>query len=244
MEPKLSQKFVAELIGTFTLVLIGCGAAVIAGQATQGHLAGLGLLGIALAFGLAQLIMCYAIGGISGAHINPAVTIGMLVVGKIKIADAIAYIVAQLIGAALAAFVLMMVLQGLPHFEMGKWALGSNGWGSGYQNGYDTISAFLAEAVMTFLFLIVIFGSTAKRANTALAGVAIGFALAAIHLFTIPITGTSVNPARSFGPAVFSGGIALSQLWLFIIAPIVGAIIAGLVWMFIAPKEKAVAAAG
>lgn len=230
MEIKLSTKFVAELIGTFTLVLIGCGAAVIAGHNTQAALSGLGLLGIALAFGLAQLIMCYAIGGISGSHINPAVTIGLFIAGKIKTGDAIAYIIAQLIGAALAAFILMTILKGMPDFQMGEWALGSNGWGPGYQNEYNTASAFLAEAVMTFLFLFVILGVTSKWGNKAMVGVAIGFALAAIHLFTIPITGTSVNPARSFGPAIFAGGTALSQLWLFFAAPIAGAIVAALVW--------------
>ncbi len=231
MEIKLSTKFVAEIIGTFVLVLIGCGAAVIAGHDTAASLSGLGLLGIALAFGLAQLIMCYAIGGISGSHINPAVTVGLLVAGKIKGGEAAAYIVAQLIGAALGALVLMVVLNGLPGFEMGEWALGANGWGPGYQNEYDMASAFLAEAVMTFLFLFVILGVTSdKWGNKALAGVTIGFALASIHLFTIPITGTSVNPARSFGPAIFAGGKALSQLWLFFAAPLLGAIVAALVW--------------
>ncbi|TAN00208.1 MAG: aquaporin Z [Chitinophagaceae bacterium] len=239
METKLSQKFVAELIGTFALVLFGCGAAVIAGKTTAGALSGLGLLGIAFAFGLAQLIMCYAIGGISGSHINPAVTIGMLIVGKIKIGDAIAYIIAQLIGAALAAFVLMAILRGLPDFQMGEWALGSNGWGPGYQNGYSMGSAFLAETVMTFLFLFVIFGVTSKRGYSSMAGIAIGLALTAIHLFTIPITGTSVNPARSFGPAIFAGGIALSQLWLFFAAPILGAIISALVWRALDKKNVA-----
>ncbi len=227
---KLTSKFVSELIGTFTLVLIGCGAAVISGHDTTASLAGLGLLGIALAFGLAQLIMCYAIGGVSGAHINPAVTIGFLVLGKIKSGDAILYIIAQLLGAVLASMVLMAILKGMPGFEMGEWALGANGWGEGYQNGYNLTSAFITETVMTFLFLFVIMGVTSKWGNGTMAGVAIGFSLAAIHLFTIPITGTSVNPARSFGPAVFAGGKALSQLWLFFAAPILGAILSGLVW--------------
>jgi len=239
MEVKLSTKFVAELIGTFALVLFGCGAAVIAGQTTAGDLSGLGLLGIALAFGLAQLIMCYAIGGISGAHINPAVTVGMLVTGKIKAGDAAVYIIAQLIGAALGAFVLMTILKGMPGFSMGEWALGANGWGTGYQNGYDTTSAFITEAVMTFLFLFVIFGVTSKWGNSTMAGVAIGFALASIHLFTIPITGTSVNPARSFGPAIFAGGQALSQLWLFFAAPLTGAIVAAIVWLALDKKQVA-----
>jgi len=237
MEVKLTTKFVAELIGTFALVLFGCGAAVIAGQTTAGDLSGLGLLGIAFAFGLAQLIMCYAIGGISGAHINPAVTIGMLVAGKIGGKDAVAYIIAQLIGGALGAFILMMIVKGMPGFEMGEWALGANGWGEGYQNGYNTTSAFLAEFVMTFLFLFTIFGATSKTGNATMAGATIGFALAAIHLFTIPITGTSVNPARSFGPAIFAGGEALSQLWLFFVAPILGAVFAAIVWLALRKKE-------
>lgn len=239
METKLSQKVVAELIGTFALVLFGCGAAAIAGHTTDGALSGLGLLGIAFAFGLAQLIMCYAIGGISGSHINPAVTIGMLVAGKIKLGDAIAYIIAQLVGAALAAFVLMTILKGMPNFQIGEWALGANGWGPGYQNGYSTASAFLTETVMTFLFLFVIFGVTSKRGNSTMAGVTIGFALTAIHLFTIPITGTSVNPARSFGPAIFAGGEAVSQLWLFFAAPVLGAVIAAVVWLALDKKKEA-----
>lgn len=237
METKLSTKFIAELIGTFVLVLIGCGAAVIAGHATGGSLDGLGLLGIAFAFGLAQFIMCYAIGGISGSHINPAVTVGMLLVGRISGKDAGVYIVGQLIGGALGALVLMIILRGLPGFEMGEWALGSNGWGDGYQNGYSKLSAFIAETVMTFIFLFTILSATSKKGNSTMAGAAIGFALAAIHLFTIPITGTSVNPARSFGPAIFAGGAALSQLWLFFVAPILGAILAAIVWKAMKGEE-------
>lgn len=238
MVNNLSKKFVAELIGTFTLVLLGCGAAVIAGQTTQGGLLGLGLLGIAFAFGLAQFIMCYAIGGISGSHINPAVTIGMWVAGKISAKEVAAYIAAQLAGALIASCILLLIMKGLPNFQMGEWALGANGWGEGYQNGFSTTSAFLTEAVMTFLFLLVIFGSTSKSGNSTMAGAAIGFALAAIHLFTIPVTGTSVNPARSFGPAMIAGGNALSQLWLFIVAPILGAVIAALVWKFLELKKS------
>lgn len=227
---KLSTKFISELIGTFTLVFIGCGAAVIAGHATGGELSGLGVLGIAMAFGLAQLIMCYAIGGTSGAHINPAVTIAMLVAGKIDGKTAGTYIVAQLIGGVLGSAVLLLIMQGMPGFQMGDWALGANGWGQGYQNGFDTTSAFITETVMTFLFLFVIFGATSKWGSKGFFGIAIGLALSAIHLFTIPVTGTSVNPARSFGPAIIGGGIALSQLWLFIIAPIIGGVLAALVW--------------
>ncbi len=237
METNISTKFVAELIGTFGLVLFGCGAAAVAGATTLGGLSGLGLLGIALAFGLSVVVFAYAIGGISGCHINPAVTIGVLVAGKIAAKDAIIYIVAQLIGALLGAFVLQQILGGqLAGFSPGEWAYGSNGWGKGYQNEYGTTAAFLTEAVLTFIFLFVILATTSKVGNSTMAGLAIGLTLVLIHLVAIPITGTSVNPARSFGPAVLAGGQAISQLWLFIVAPIVGAIIAAVVWRALEPK--------
>ncbi|MCO5249709.1 MAG: MIP family channel protein [Chitinophagales bacterium] len=235
---KYNKKIIAELLGTFTLVLLGCGAAVIAGGDTAGGLSGLGLLGIAFAFGMAQLMMCYAIGGISGSHINPAVTIAMLVAGKMKSSDAGAYIVAQLVGAVLGAYVLMTIMNGMPGFSMEEWALGSNGWGVGYQNEFNTTSAFVTELVMTFLFLFTILGVTSKWGNSTMAGVTIGFALFAIHLFTIPVTGTSVNPARSFGPALLSGGTALSQLWLFVVAPIIGGILAAVLWKVLGVNQK------
>lgn len=237
METNISTKFVAELIGTFGLVLFGCGAAAVAGATTLGGLSGLGLLGIALAFGLSVVVFAYAIGGISGCHINPAVTIGVLVAGKIAAKDAVVYIVAQLIGALLGAFVLQQILGGqLAGFSPGEWAYGSNGWGKGYQNEYGTTAAFLTEAVLTFIFLFVILATTSKVGNSTMAGLAIGLTLVLIHLVAIPITGTSINPARSFGPAVLAGGQALSQLWLFIVAPILGAIIAALVWRALEPK--------
>ncbi|MEJ5147810.1 MIP family channel protein [Sphingobacterium sp. MYb388] len=237
METNISTKFVAELIGTFGLVLFGCGAAAVAGATTLGGLSGLGLLGIALAFGLSVVVFAYAIGGISGCHINPAVTIGVLVAGKIAAKDAVVYIVAQLIGALLGAFVLQQILGGqLAGFSPGEWAYGSNGWGKGYQNEYGTTAAFLTEAVLTFIFLFVILATTSKVGNSTMAGLAIGLTLVLIHLVAIPITGTSVNPARSFGPAILAGGPALSQLWLFIVAPIVGAIIAAVVWRALEPK--------
>lgn len=231
MEIKTSTKFVAELVGTFGLVLFGCGAAAVAGADTMGGLSGLGLLGIALAFGLAVVVFAYAIGGITGCHINPAITIAMLVNGKISAKDAVAYIVAQLAGALLGAFVLQQVLGGqLGGFTAGEWAYGANGWGDGYQNEYGTQAAFITETVLTYLFLFVIFGVTSKWGNGTMAGLAIGFSLVLIHLVAIPITGTSVNPARSFGPALLAGGAALSQLWLFVVAPIVGAVLAALTW--------------
>ncbi len=230
METKISTKFIVELVGTFSLVLFGCGAAAVSGVDTIAGLSGLGLLGISFAFGLAVVVMAYAIGGISGCHINPAITISMLVAGKIDLKDALAYIVAQMIGAALAAFVLMQILSGQSGFEMGEYALGSNGWGENYQNNFNVTAAFIAEAVLTFLFLFVIFATTSKWGNSTMAGLAIGLTLVLIHLVAIPITGTSVNPARSFGPAVFAGGAALSQLWLFIVAPLVGGVVAALFW--------------
>ncbi len=237
MEIKSFTKFVAELIGTFGLVLFGCGAAAIAGATTLGGLSGLGLLGIALAFGLSVVVFAYAIGGISGCHINPAVTIGVLVAGKISIKDAAVYIVAQLIGALLAAFVLQQILGGqIAGFKPGEWAYGSNGWGKGYQNEYGMNAAFLTEAVLTFIFLFVILATTSKVGNSTMAGLAIGLTLVLIHLVAIPITGTSVNPARSFGPALLAGGQALSQLWLFIVAPIAGAVVAAMVWRTLDPK--------
>jgi len=230
------KKQLAEFIGTFSLVLFGCGAAVVAGISSTGP-SGIGLLGISLAFGLAVVVMAYAIGPISGCHINPAITISMLVAGKIKTGDAIGYIVAQLLGAVAAAGVLYGIQKGMPGFTLGEWALGSNGWGEGYLAGYSTTSAFITEAVLTFLFLFVIFATTSKLGNSNMAGLAIGLTLVLIHLVAIPITGTSVNPARSFGPAVFAGGKALSQLWLFIAAPLVGGILAAITWKGLFEKE-------
>ena len=230
------KKYIAELIGTFSLVLFGCGSAVIAGISQTGP-SGIGLLGISIAFGFAVVAMAYAIGGISGCHINPAVTIGVLVAGKMTGKDAIGYIIAQCIGAILGAFVLYLILQGKPGFQMNEWALGSNGWGEGYLGAYSTVSAFIIETVMTFLFIFVILGTTSRFGNGAMAGLAIGITLMLIHLVTIPVTGTSVNPARSLGPALFAGGKALSQLWLFIVAPIFGAVVAALLWKFGFDKE-------
>lgn len=230
------KKLLAELIGTFSLVLFGCGAAVISGIAGTGP-SGIGLLGISLAFGLAVVAMAYAIGGISGCHINPAITIAMLAAGRIDGSDAWKYIIGQLTGATLGAAVLYLIQKGAPGFTMGEWALGSNGWGEGYLGGYNMTSAFLTEAVLTFLFLFVIFATTSKWGNGSMAGLAIGLTLVLIHLVAIPVTGTSVNPARSFGPAIFAQGKALTQLWLFIAAPIAGGLAAALVWKGLFEKE-------
>ena len=223
------KKYFAELIGTMCLVLFGCGAAVISGGSVAG-LSGLGLLGISLAFGLSVVAMAYTIGGISGCHINPAITIAMLVARKISSKDAIGYIVAQIVGAILGAGILFIIASGQENFAIGEWALGSNGWGEGYLGAYTTSAAFFTEAVFTFIFLYVIFNVTSKHGNSQMAGLAIGVTLVLIHIVTIPITGTSVNPARSIGPALFAQGKALSQIWLFILAPLVGAVAAGSVW--------------
>jgi aquaporin Z len=225
------KKYTAEFLGTLSLVLFGCGSAVVSGISQTGP-AGIGVLGIAIAFGFAVVAMAYAIGGISGCHINPAVTLGVLAAGKMKGKDAIFYIIAQCLGGIAGAGILYLIVSGRPGFEMKEWALGSNGWGEGYLAEYNMTSAFIIEAVMTFLFLFVILGTTSKFGNSTMAGLAIGVTLMLIHLVTIPVTGTSVNPARSLGPAVFAGGKALSQLWLFFVAPILGALIAALVWKF------------
>ena len=230
------KKFVAEFIGTFSLVLFGCGSAVIAGNAAVGP-AGIGLLGISVAFGFAVVAMAYAIGGISGCHINPAVTIGVLTAGKMEAKEAISYIIAQILGAISGAGVLSLIASGKPGYVMPEWGLGANGWGEGYLGGYNTASAFLIETVMTFLFVFVILGTTSKFGNGAMAGLAIGVTLMLIHLVAIPVTGTSVNPARSIGPAIFSGGKAIAQLWLFIVAPVLGAILGAFVWKFVFEKK-------
>jgi aquaporin Z len=218
------KKYFAELIGTLALVLMGCGGAVIAGQ----HI---GFLGIALCFGLTVLVMVYAIGNISGCHINPAITVAMLVAGKIKGKDAIFYIIAQCIGGIIGAGILWVIASGLDGYSLAD-GLGQNGYGAQSPDGYALYACFIAEIVLTALFLFVIFGSTSEGAPKGFAGLSIGLSLVLIHLVGIPITGTSVNPARSLGPAVFVGGVALSQLWLFIVAPILGGILAAIVWKY------------
>lgn len=239
MEIKSSSKFIAELIGTFGLVLFGCGAAAIAGGTTLAGTSGLGLLGISLAFGLSVVVFAYAIGGVSGCHINPAVTVGMLCARRIAAKDAIVYIIAQFVGATLAAFVLSQILAGqMGGFTAAEWAYGSNGWGKGYQNEYDMAAALIVEALLTAIFLFVILATTSKLGNSTMAGLAIGLTLVLIHLVAIPVTGTSVNPARSFGPAIFAGGKALSQLWLFMVAPTIGAIIGSVLWLMVHTEDK------
>ena len=216
-------RYTAELIGTMVLVLMGCGSAVIAGY-------NIGFLGVSFAFGIAVLAMVYAIGGISGCHINPAITVSMLIVRKISIKDAALYIVFQCIGAIIGAGILYSIASGIPSYSLATTGLAQNGYGIASPAGYNLTSALIAEIVLTFIFVLVVHGSTHERVPKGFAGLAIGMSLVLIHLVGIPITNTSVNPARSLGPAVFVGGIALEQLWLFIVAPIIGGIIAALVW--------------
>jgi len=221
-----TNKYLAELIGTFVLVFMGCGSAVIAGEKV-------GFLGIAFAFGLSVLVMVYAIGPISGCHINPAITIAMLVNGKINGKDAGIYIICQCIGAIIAAALLLAVMTGLPTYNIATNGLGQDGYGIASPGGFSMMSGFIAEVILTFIFLLVIFGATSKAAPAGFAGIAIGLSLTMIHIVGIPITGTSVNPARSIGPALLVGGTALAQLWLFIIAPIIGAVLAAFVWKYL-----------
>lgn len=215
--------FIAELIGTFTLVLLGCGSAVLAGGEV-------GQLGISFAFGLAIVAMAYGIGPISGCHVNPAVSFGAFVAGRLPMNAMLKYWAAQFIGALLGAGVLYLIATGKTGYDLAANGLGQNGWGAGYLGEYNLASALVFEVVATFLFLVVILGSTQKSAPGMLAGLAIGLTLTVIHIVGIQVTGVSVNPARSFGPAVIVGGTAISQLWLFLIAPLIGAALAGLLF--------------
>jgi aquaporin Z len=225
------KKYLAELVGTLFLVLMGCGSAVIAGQQV-------GFLGIAFAFGLTVLVMVYAIGPISGCHINPAITVAMLTAKKIGGRDAVGYIIAQCLGAIIGAAILLAIATGKADYSIAANGLGQNGYGALSPHQYSLGAAFIAEVVLTFLFLIVIFGSTHANAPKGFAGIAIGLTLVLIHIVAIPITGTSVNPARSLGPAVLVGGEVLSQLWLFIVAPILGGIVAALLWRGVFDKAS------
>jgi aquaporin Z len=212
------KKYAAELIGTMVLVLMGCGSVVLAGSFV-------GNLGIAFAFGLAVLAMVYAIGSISGCHINPAISISMLIAGKISVKDTAFYIAFQCFGAVIGAGLLYAIASGNPSYK-----LLVNGLGANQYQSYSLASVFIAEVVLTFIFLLVVHGATHERAPKGFAGVAIGLTLVLIHIVAIPLDGTSVNPARSLGPAIFVGGTALSQLWVFFVAPIIGGILAALVW--------------
>lgn len=227
------KRYIAELVGTMVLVLLGCGSAVFAGGVADTVGAGTGTIGVALAFGLSVVAMAYCIGGISGCHINPAITLGVWMSGRMESKDALMYMLFQVIGAIVGAGILAALVSTGGH--AGPTMTGANSFDVG-----ETAQAFLAEAVFTFIFVLVVLGATdQKRGAGNMAGLAIGLTLALIHIVCIPITGTSVNPARSIGPALMEGGQALSQLWLFIVAPLVGAAFSSLVWKYLGSEEKA-----
>lgn len=239
--PPLTKRLFAESFGTFWLVFGGCGSAVIA-AAFPG--VGIGLAGVSLAFGLTVLTMAYSIGHISGCHLNPAVTIGLWSGGRFPAKDILPYIAAQLVGGIVAAFVLLQVASGKAGFELAANSLAVNGYGDLSPGGYTMMAGLIIEVILTFGFLIVILGATDTRSPSGFAPIAIGLALTLIHLISIPVTNTSVNPARSTGPALFVGGLALQQLWLFWIAPIAGALIAGIAYRWLAGDPPAPAVTG
>jgi aquaporin Z len=226
------QKYVAEGIGTFWLVLGGCGSAVLAAAFPNSDNAlGLGFLGVSFAFGLTVLTMAYAIGHISGCHLNPAVSFGLWAGKRFPGADLLPYIIAQVIGAIVAGLIIVVIASGGPNFSLeGSNPLATNGFGAHSPGGYGLIAAFITEVVMTFMFLMIILGATDKRAPQGFAPMAIGLGLTLIHMISIPVTNTSVNPARSTGVALFAGPELIAQLWLFWIAPILGAILAGFLY--------------
>ena len=215
----------AEFLGTFWLVFGGCGSAVIAAAFPD---VGIGLLGVSLAFGLTVLTMAYAIGHVSGCHLNPAVSIGLVAGGRFPASDLLPYIIARVAGAIVAAFGLSVIAGGKPGFDLVASGFAANGYAEHSPGNYTLASAFVLEVVATFMFLIIILGATDKRAPAGFAPIAIGLGLTLVHLFSVPVTNASVNPARSTGPALFVGGWAISQLWLFWVAPILGAVIAGI----------------
>lgn len=225
-EMTMSKRLAAEFLGTLWLVLGGCGSAVLAAAFPQ---VGIGLHGVSLAFGLTVLTMAYAVGHVSGGHFNPAVTVGLFTARRIPASDVLPYVVAQVVGAIVGAGILYLIASGKAGFDVSA-GFASNGYGAHSPGNYSLVAALVCEVVMTFFFLIIILGSTDRRAPAGMAPLAIGLALTLIHLISIPVTNTSVNPARSTGPALFVGGWALSQLWLFWVAPIVGAALAGFIY--------------
>jgi len=238
----LSKRAAAEFLGTFWLVFGGCGSAVLAaafptGEPGAGHL-GIGFLGVAFAFGLTLLTMAFAIGPISGCHINPAVSVGLFVGKRFPASELLAYIIAQVAGGIVASAVLYVIASGKEGFSL-EAGFASNGYGAHSPGGYSLLACLIAEVVLTMFFLLIILGSTDERAPKGFAPIAIGLGLTLIHLISIPVTNTSVNPARSTGPAIFVGGWALGQLWLFWVAPILGAVIAGLVYNLLFGPESA-----
>jgi len=221
--PSLFRKASAEALGTFWLVFAGVGSAVLAGPS-------IGAVGVAFAFGISVLTVVYALGPISGAHLNPAVSLGMFVAGRLPLVDLVTYVLAQLGGAIVGALMVLLIARGRPGgYDPMIGGLGANGFGAYSPAAYHLSSCFVAEAILTFIFVLVVLGTTSKKARPALAGIAIGLCLAAVHLVSLPITNTSVNPARSTGPALFVGSWATAQLWLFWIAPLLGGSVAGLV---------------
>ena len=233
-EYSLSQKTTAEFLGTLWLVLGGCGSAVLAAAFPN---VGIGLLGVSLAFGLTVLTMAYAVGHVSGGHFNPAVTVGLFAARRISGKLVVPYILAQLVGGVAGAGILYLIASGKAGFDVNA-GFASNGFGEHSPGGYSLTAGFIAEIVLTYFFLVVILGSTDKRAPAGLAPIAIGLCLTLIHLVSIPVTNTSVNPARSTGPAIFVGGWAIQQLWLFWVAPIAGAALAGLFHRFLSSEAQ------
>ena len=232
----MTPKLAAEFLGTFWLVLGGCGSAVLAAAFPE---LGIGFVGVSLAFGLTVLTGVYALGHVSGGHFNPAVSLGLVVGGRFPASEIVQYVVAQVLGGVAAAAVLYLIATGKPGFDVVASGFAANGYGAHSPGGYSLTAAVISEVVMTFMFLIVILGATHKRAAAGFAGLAIGLALTLIHLISIPVTNTSVNPARSTGPALFVGGWAVEQLWLFWVAPLVGAALAGVVYRAIGGRDQA-----
>lgn len=228
----LTKKLAAEFIGTFWLVLGGCGSAILSAAYPE---LGIGFVGVSLAFGLTVLTMAFAIGHISGCHLNPAVSLGLWAGGRFKGSELLPYIISQVAGAVFAAFILYLIASGKDGYTGG---LASNGYGEHSPDGYPYLSGLMIEVVLTFMFLIIILGSTDERAPKGFAPIAIGLGLTLIHLISIPVTNTSVNPARSTGPALFEGGIALQQLWFFWVMPVIGALLAGFAYKWLWNNKK------
>jgi aquaporin Z len=237
----LTKRAVAEFFGTFWLVLGGCGSAVMAASfppEPEAVSIGIGLLGVSLAFGLTVLTMAYAIGHISGCHLNPAVSVGLVVGGRFKASELPPYIIAQVLGAVVAAAVLYAIASGRADYDLTAGRLAANGYAAHSPGGYALGAGLLSEIIMTGMFILIILGATDERAPKGLAPVAIGLGLTLIHLISIPVTNTSVNPARSTGPAIIAGGWALGQLWMFWVAPLIGAILGGLVYNWLGSQGR------
>ena len=226
------KKYAAEAIGTFWLTFAGCGSAVIAAGFPQ---VGIGLVGVSLAFGLSVVTMAYAIGHISGCHLNPAVTVGLAAGGRFPTGQILPYVIAQVVGAIVASALLYAIASGAPGFDLGK-GFAANGYGAHSPGQYSMVAGFLTEVVMTMMFLFIIMGATHGRAPAGFAPLAIGLTLVMIHLVSIPVTNTSVNPARSTGPALFVGGWALAQLWMFWVAPLIGGALGGFLYRWLSPE--------